>query len=374
MDMILGIEYYSKRGWAPNGDFRYKGPGLDHLTARWNALIDRGFEQLQTSGPQAGQTIYVNQGGVDIVALGRKDFSPDTRAAGDVEYLSSYLYRLVFNDNYWQAISSEVSSEAYLAHVHNGLVPSLWIGRLQNFAGSTAGDEVRILHLPSVRFDVLDEPVGASPLYWGLGSSIAHLGRSEPAFHAHNVGRFDLYPHVSLPLVGGGWSFVPEAGARLTFYTGSQTPELTARNGGTPNVSHEALLRTDAEASVDVRPPALERDFTLGRSNRVLRHVIEPELLYHFVGGIGSQERNVLTIDTTDIATDTNEVGYSLTQRFYLRPIHPKPCEPAAAPGGLLRPARVGQLANRAEIFLQRRFRGSAHPLPAQCFRPPRWI
>ncbi len=66
----------------------------------------------------------------------------------------------------------------------------------------------------------------------------------------------------------------------------------------------------------------------------MLRHVIEPELTYHFVGGIGSQERNVLTIDTTDIVTDTNEVGYSLTQRFYLRPIHPKPCDPGAAAEG----------------------------------------
>ena len=140
---------------------------------------------------------------MDIVALGRKDFSPDTRVAGNVEYLSSYVYRLVFNDNYWQAISSEVSSEAYLAHVHNGLVPSLWIGRLQNFAGSTTGDEVRILHLPSVRFDVLDEPVGASPLYWGMGSSIAHLGRSEPDFHAHNVGRFDL---LSACLPAASWA------------------------------------------------------------------------------------------------------------------------------------------------------------------------
>jgi LPS-assembly protein len=331
MDMILGLEYYSKRGWAPNGDFRYKGPGLDHVIARWNALIDRGLEQLQTSGPQAGQTIYVNQGGVDILALGRKDFSPDTRIAGNIEYLSSYLYRLVFNDNYWQAISSEVNSEAYLTHFHNGLVPSLWVGRIQNFAGSTEGDEVRILHLPSVRFDILDEPVGASPLYWGMGSSIAHLGRSEPDFHAHNLGRFDLYPHLSLPIVGGGWSVVPELGARLTFYTGSQTPQLTSRNGGTPTVSHESLLRTDAEASIDVRPPALERDFTLGRWDRVLRHVIEPELTYRFVGGIGSQERNVLTIDTTDIATDTNEVGYSLTQRFYLRPNHTRPCAATAA-------------------------------------------
>jgi LPS-assembly protein len=45
MDMIVGSEYYSKRGWAPNGDFRYKGPGTDHLVVRWNALLDRGVEQ-----------------------------------------------------------------------------------------------------------------------------------------------------------------------------------------------------------------------------------------------------------------------------------------------------------------------------------------
>jgi hypothetical protein len=29
------------------------------------------------------------------------------------------------------------------------------------------------------------------------------------------------------------------------------------------------------------------------------------------VGGIGAQARNVLLVDTTDIATDTNEVGLS---------------------------------------------------------------
>jgi LPS-assembly protein len=49
MDMVVGAEYFSKRGWAPNGDFRYKGPGLDHLTARWNALLDRGIEEPVTA-------------------------------------------------------------------------------------------------------------------------------------------------------------------------------------------------------------------------------------------------------------------------------------------------------------------------------------
>ena len=123
MDLVLGTEYYSKRGWAPNGDLRYKGPGLDHLTARWNALFDRGFDQLQTSGAQSGQVVRINQGGVDIVALGRKDFSKDASVGGNVEYLSSYVYRLVFNDNYWQAVSSEVKSDAFFTQNRKGFIP-----------------------------------------------------------------------------------------------------------------------------------------------------------------------------------------------------------------------------------------------------------
>ena len=344
MDMVVGTEYFSKRGWAPNGDFRYKGPGLDHLTMRWNALIDRGFNQVQESGPQAGQTVHVNQGGADIQALGRKDLPAESRIAGNIEYLSSYVYRLVFNDNYLQAVSSEVQSEAFLAQNRNGYIPSVLLARVQNFAcrvtfvntpgcaGSTAADETRILHLPVVRFDVLDQPLGnessqRSP-YWGMGSSIAHLSRSEPGFHAHNLGRIDLYPHLSMPIVAGGWSFVPGGALRATFYTGSETPDLAGTNGGVPTVSHDPLHRLYGQASLDVRPPSLERDFRLARWNRTLRHVIEPELNYRFVGGIGAAARNVLLVDTTDVATDTNEMGFSLTQRFYVRPDHPKPCGP----------------------------------------------
>jgi LPS-assembly protein len=352
MDMIVGSEYYSKRGWAPNGDFRYKGAGLDHLTIRWNALLDRGVEQEIgntipiTAAQPAGQksltsdgnlsakdlipgptgTELVNQGGVDLVALGRKDLSPETRVAGIVEYLSSYVYRLVFNDNYSQAISSEVSSDLSVTHSHSGFTPSVSLDRFQTFASSTNGDEARILHLPNLRYDVLDRPLGSSPLYWRLGSSLNYLSRSEPQFHARNVGRFDVYPHLSLPLSADGWSIVPEVALRDTFYTGSQDPDLTGAHSGTPIIDHSSLNRSDVEAAIDIRPPALERDFTLTGMHRELRHVIEPELTYRYVGGIGGQARNVLLVDTSDIATNTNEAGLSITQRFYLRPTGNQPC------------------------------------------------
>jgi LPS-assembly protein len=326
MDAVVGAEYYSKRGWAPNGDFRYKGPGLDHLTARWNALLDRGIEEA-TTNTETGQITnqLVNQGGVDVSILGRKDFSPATRVSGAMEYLSSYVYRLVFNDNYAQAISSEVSSDVVFTHNRNGMIPSVWLDRFQSFASTTNGDEVKILRLPLLRYDVLDRPLGSGLLYWGLGSSLGYLNRSEPFFYARNVGRLDFYPHLSMPISAAGWSFLPEVALRDTAYTISQTPSLTGPYT-TPRISHEPLNRTDLEASIDIRPPAFERDYDLPLWHRELRHVIEPDLSYRYVGGIGSQARNVLLFDTTDVASDVNEAGFSLMQRFYLRPTDLKPC------------------------------------------------
>jgi LPS-assembly protein len=361
MDMVVGSEYFSKRGYAPNGDFRYKGPGLDHVTVRWNGLIDRGVETTEPDG----STELVNQGGVDIYADGRKDLSPETRVAGTAEFLSSYIYRLVFNDNYWQAVSSQVQSNVSITHAHNGFVSSGSMERFQTFASSTAGNEARILHLPNLRFDVLDQPLGSTSLYWGLGSSLDYLGRSESDFHARNVGRVDIYPHLSMPFSSAGWSVVPEAAFRASFYTVSQTPNLGSNSNGTPTLSHQALDRRDAELSVDIRPPAMEKDFTLAHGNKVLRHVVEPEFTYRLVKGIGSQARNVLLMDTTDIATDTNEAGFSLTQRFYIRPAEQQPCPTQAGGDATECPAKPREWASwqiAQKYFINSDFGGALIP------------
>ncbi|MFP5249679.1 MAG: LPS-assembly protein LptD [Acidobacteriota bacterium] len=324
MDAVLGMEYFSKRGWAPNGDFRYKGLGLDHAIVRWNSLFDRGI-----LNPATGE--IVKQGGTDLSFEGSRDFSPYTRVAGTAEYLSSYVYRLVFNDNYSQATSSQVSSNIAFMHARNGFVPSASFERFQNFASTTNGNEIRILHLPDLRYDILDHPLNGGHLYWGFGSSLSYLSRSEPGFHARNVGRLDIYPHLMLPLQGGGWSLVAEAALRSTSYTISQNPNLTAANGGLPTISHDPVHRIDGELEVDLRPPAVERDFRLDFAHREVRHVVEPELMYRRVAGVGAEARNVLLFDTTDVVTDTDQAEYSLTQRFYVRRTDPTPCPSQAA-------------------------------------------
>ncbi len=308
MDMVVGAEYYSKRGWAPNGDFRYKGPGLDHLIARWNALLDRGVEEAvgNTLAGPAGYEL-VNQGGVDVSVAGTQGsvaLHPRRRHRGiSVELCVPAGVRRQLRAGHQLSGSERRGADAQSQrHDAVGLAGPLRV-LCQH---QPNGNEVKILRLPLVRYDVLDRPLGSSPFYWGLGSSLGYLNRSEPFFHSRNVVRLDFYPHLSMPFGAGGWSFLPEVALRDTAYTISQIPNLSTTRD-TPTISHDAINRKDVEASIEIRPPALERDFELSHWHRELRHVIEPELNYRYVGGIGKEAQNVLLFDTTDIATNVNE-------------------------------------------------------------------
>ena len=81
------------------------------------------------------------------------------------------------------------------------------------------------------------------------------------------------------------------------------------------------------EASFELRPPALVRDFKAPALERLfgsdLRHTIEPELKYRFVAGVNNFSA-IPRFDTTDVESDTNEMEYSVTQRLFFRHLHPK--------------------------------------------------
>ena len=100
---------------------------------------------------------------------------------------------------------------------------------------------------------------------------------------------------------------------------------------GVPVESGAVLNRFDLEAGIEIRPPVLERTFTSGwlveKLQRDIRHTIEPLVQYNFVGGIDNFHQ-VLRFDETDVASDTNEFYYALTQHLYTRNLKSKPCTP----------------------------------------------
>ncbi len=318
-DLLIGSQYYSKRGFAPNGQFRYKGRNYDFATFRFSSLLDRlpGAE---------------NQGGVDMLFDGRHDFDSETRAVADIEYLSSYTYRQEFEDNYVTAINSEVKSQAFLTHSHNAYSESISFNRYQSFqssASSAAGEtEIRILHLPVLQFDAVDNYLPGTPLMWGMDASATSLSRSEPGFQTSKVvPRFDFYPHLVLPVHFYGWNLRPLLAVRDTFYTKSQNP---APLGELPTERDATVNRKDFEASVDLRPPAVMRDFTAPWIEHLfggdVRHAIEPQIQYRYVAGINNFD-SILKFDPIDVASNTNELDYFLMQRFFIRHLQPHPCK-----------------------------------------------
>jgi LPS-assembly protein len=111
---------------------------------------------------------------------------------------------------------------------------------------------------------------------------------------------------MTLPLRWGPWLGVTStAGFRLTDY-GEQLVN------GTP--ANQNLLRTDGEFSVELRPPALERIWDRGKTK--WKHVIEPEIIYNRVTGIGNFSR-IIRFDEDDTITDTSEIESRITQRFF---------------------------------------------------------
>jgi LPS-assembly protein len=124
------------------------------------------------------------------------------------------------------------------------------------------------------------------------------------------VGRLDINPRISLPLLFHGWSLRSEVGVDYTLYS-QQLPFVGAAVAASDPINRRAL-----KTMVEMRPPALERLFDRKVFGRQLKHVIEPYVVYRRVDGVDNFAR-ILRFDERDILTDTNEVQYGLVNRLY---------------------------------------------------------
>jgi len=310
MDAVVGAELFSRRGWAQHGEFRARPNEKSYLDMTYFGVLDRGVG-----------TPRVNQGGEEIQLTTEDRFGHNIRGVANVDYLSSFLFRLAFEPISTQPLRSEVKSQGFLSNSTNGFSYNALIDRYQNFQSATRGDVISIVHAPSFEFSSVDRELGHSPFYWAIDTAVEGLSRSEPSsiclscrFHtAPVVGRFDIDPNVSLPLRLGGWSLRPEVGIRYTLYTQQLVP-----SSGLGTASSDPINRRALETSVELRPPALERLFTHEFLGLKLKHVIEPSVIYRDVTGVNGFSR-ILRFDERDILSNTNEVEYRVVNRLYAK-------------------------------------------------------
>ena len=312
MDATVGAEYYSLRGWAQRGEFRARPSGTSYINLDYSGVIDRGIGSppLREGGQEARLTAEGNFYGF--------------RAVSNVDYLSSFLFRLAFNEVFTQAVNSEVKSQLFLSKAIDGYSFGGMVERYQDFFQTTntngtlsnppTFDSIRVLHTPSVDSSSVDRRVGNSPFFWAFDASVAGLSRGEPGFHTGEVlGRYDLNPEISIPLQMRGWSLFPTLALHDTYYTERFVSGVA--------VSHPTNRRA-LETSVELRPPVLEKVFDKEYFGRKWKHVIEPRIVYRMVTGVNNFA-NILHFDERDILSDTHEVGYGFVTRLYAKTTSP---------------------------------------------------
>ena len=234
-DLTLGMLYYSLRGFSENGTFRLRGLGDDFFTSHFSALQDRGFtapyavvKTVKGVSTTTTENLYTNQGGQDITAAFRKQLAPGLRFVGDGEYLSSYVYREVFTENFNQAVSSNILSTTYLMEQKNGYAADFRLDRFQGLMvipinPLTPGEEVKIYHAPSIDFTGLDHRIPDTPLVWSVTASAAGLKRVQTNFVSSGIiERLDLRPELALPFAFKGWHTLSYVAVEETYYTRSR--------------------------------------------------------------------------------------------------------------------------------------------------------
>lgn len=313
-DATLGAEYFSRRGFAQHGNFRWRPAEDAFVEARYFGVLDR------RQGAQ-------NQGGEDFTLAAEGSLPSDIRAVANIEYLSSYLFRLAFNETFAQAVNSEVRSTAFFSKSSGGYFFNLAGQRYQNFESTAHGDLVTILHAPGLELSSADHALGKTPFVWSYETAAEGVSRTEPGFSTDPlVGRFDLTPRLSAPLLFHGWSFRPELALRETYYTQRVQP-----NGSLGTPLDAAVNRRAIEGAFELRPPAVGRIFERKVFGRTLKHTIEPRATWRYVNGVDNFNQ-IIRFDARDIVSDTNEVEYGIVNRLYAKRAAPAGNCPPAEP------------------------------------------
>lgn len=300
MDAEVGAQYLSLRGYAQSLDVRAVPDSNINFAVRYYGVEDRGLP-----GPNG---TLVPEGGSQAHLLFTDNLGGGWRAVADLDYLSSLIFREAFATTFNEATASELHQDAFLTKNFRGFSLNFGAIDYKDYLSAQPETSIALRSAPEARFGTTDRPFWSNwPVYFGLDSVVGAMHRSDTMIDTGQlVERSEFAPRVTVPMRWGSWfGITGSAGYRITDYGEQLANGIPAAQG---------LLRTDGEFSIEMRPPALERTWDRGKTK--WKHVIEPNVAYHYVTGINDFSR-IIRFDQDDTITDTSEIESSVTQRLF---------------------------------------------------------
>jgi LPS-assembly protein len=282
-DATFTAEYFTKRGMAGGVDFRAR-PSAS------SSVVINSFFAKDRKG----------QGGQSVRILTASDFSRGYRGVVDMNLVSSFIFRQVFEEGF-NIISSPIQhSVAYLTNNQPRVSYNVQYSRTGIFFVDQPS--VALRRFPSLNIGMPQRRLGTWPLYFSLETGFTGIARRDAAIAAPSfVERIDVQPALTIPLLQSGtfdWSH--QLSARETAYTHTRYAQI----------ERDTLNRFSFEYTTRFTGPRAERDFGSWR------HVVEPTLEYHYLVG-ADRFQNTILVDQVDLVTNTNEIEYGIRNRFF---------------------------------------------------------
>ncbi len=315
-DVTVRGDLYGSRGIGYGADFRTRFNSRSYLDFGFYAVKDRIF------GHEADAD-HPDQGGSLFYADGVQYLPKGYTAVADVRVTSNLAFRQVFSDGIQQIISPIEVSQAYLNKSWGDYTLNL-LARSQVI--SIPNVRIKTRNLPSVNFDKRPSEIPyLKNLYFSFKTSFEGIARREeaddPSLYRQITGnepvntrkiaqRFDIHPQLTLPINFKYFTLTATGGMRLTSYSNSfnDMRQVIGTN----------VLRKYGEFELDFRPVALAKNFYGAKGNLRFRHTIEPYLTYRLIKGVDNFNR-IIRFDYEDTQTNTNEIEFGITNRFFTR-------------------------------------------------------
>jgi hypothetical protein len=251
MDTTLGLEYLSRKGWRPEGEFRYAIDPLSdgHIQGSFIHEQDTGEERWKVFAQQRQEFGWGVRGLSQLDLRSRQDL--DRRFAGDI-VLESAVQTASFGTltKQFPNTALTIAGEAFKSIVESG-------------------SEEEFRRLPSLSFTQFPTSM-LGMAFWAVDASYTRLSDTA-VLHETPVQRLDLFPHLLVPVSLPPWAQLSiVGGVRETLYDHQST-----RDRG---ISRELF---DVQAYL--QGPALRRRYHGVFGSQPLIHLIETRIAYRYV-------------------------------------------------------------------------------------------
>ena len=315
-DVTFRGDIYTGRGLGYGLDFRTRANSRSYFNFGFYAVKDRIFGSREDAN-------HPDQGGSIVYADGVHYFPNGFTAVADVRLTSNLAFRQVFSDGIQQIISPIEVSQAFVNKSWDNYTLNL-LARSQII--SIPNVRVKTKNLPSINFDKRPSPLSFwKSSYFSFKTSLEGVSRREEvdnlALYRQQTGsdpvvspaigqRFDIHPQISIPFYFKYFNLTATGGTRVTYYSNSfnNFRQVVGRD----------VIRKYGEFELDFRPVALAKNYFKNDGAFRFRHVIEPFATYRLIRGIDNFNK-IIRFDYADTQTDTNEIEYGVTNRFYTR-------------------------------------------------------